>query len=51
MRRVFDDQYYEVDTPTLALVIDRPGLYRIDISPDGDSTMVSVVDGDGSLRP
>lgn len=49
VRRVFDGQYYEVDTPTLALVIDRPGLYRIDISPDGDSTMVSVVDGDAEV--
>ncbi len=49
VRNVFDGQTYEVDTPTLALVIQTPGQYRIDISPKGDSTMVSVVDGNGDV--
>ncbi|HET9033262.1 MAG TPA: DUF6600 domain-containing protein [Dokdonella sp.] len=49
VRRVFEGQIYEIDTPTLALVIDRPGQYRVDIAPQGDSTMVSVVDGDGDV--
>ncbi len=49
VRHVFEGQTYEVDTPTLALVIDQPGQYRIDIAPKGDSTMVSVIDGDGEV--
>ena len=49
VRQVYEGQTYEVDTPTLALVIDQPGEYRIDIAPKGDSTMVSVIDGDGEV--
>ena len=49
VRRLFEGQTYEVDTPTLALVITEPGQYRIDIAPDGDSTMVSVVDGSADV--
>ena len=49
VRKIFDGQTYEIDTPTLALVIQTPGQYRVDISPKGDSTMVSVVDGNGEV--
>ncbi len=49
VRQVFEGQTYEIDTPTLALVIDNPGQYRIDISPQGDSTMISVIDGNGDV--
>lgn len=49
VRNVFEGQSYEIDTPTLALVIDSPGQYRVDVAPDGDSTMVSVFDGDGDI--
>ncbi len=49
VRHVFEGQTYEIDTPTLALVIQTPGQYRVDISPKGDSTMVSVVDGNGDV--
>jgi hypothetical protein len=49
VKRVFDGQTYEIDTPTLALVIDRPGQYRVDIAPDGASTMVTVVDGSANV--
>lgn len=49
VRQVFDGQTYEIDTPTLALVVQTPGQYRVDIAPDGDSTMVSVVDGNGDV--
>ncbi|MGA9829287.1 MAG: DUF6600 domain-containing protein, partial [Rhodanobacteraceae bacterium] len=47
--RVFAGQSYEVDTPTLAFVVDRAGQYRIDIAPNGDSTMVTVFDGAGDV--
>lgn len=49
VRRIFEGQSYEVDTPTLALVIDEVGQYRIDIAPDGSSTMVTVVDGSADV--
>lgn len=49
VRRVFDGQSYEIDTPTLAFVVNRPGDYRIDIAPQGDSTMVTVFDGSGDV--
>jgi len=49
VRHVFEGQIYEIDTPTLALVIQTPGQYRVDVAPDGDSTMVSVIDGNGDV--
>ncbi|MEO8461478.1 MAG: DUF6600 domain-containing protein, partial [Dokdonella sp.] len=45
VRRLDEGQSYEVDTPTLAFVVDQPGSYRIDIAPNGDSTMTTVFDG------
>ena len=49
VRRVFEGQSYEVDTPTLAFVITQPGDYRVDIAPDGSSTMVTVFRGSGDV--
>ena len=49
VRRVFEGQSYEVDTPTLAFVITQPGNYRVDIAPDGSSTMVTVFSGTGDV--
>jgi hypothetical protein len=49
VRRVFEGQSYEVDTPTLAFVISQPGDYRVDIAPDGTSTMVTVFKGAGDV--
>ncbi|WP_414450123.1 DUF6600 domain-containing protein [Burkholderia sp. 22PA0099] len=33
---------YEIDTPNLALAINGPGDYRVDVAPDGASTTVTV---------
>jgi len=49
VRRVGSGQSYEIDTPTLAFVVNQPGNYRIDIAPQGDSTMVTVFDGEGDV--
>jgi hypothetical protein len=49
VRRVFEGQTYEVDTPTLAFVINQPGDYRIDIAPDGSSSMITVFTGAGDV--
>ncbi|HEU4665794.1 MAG TPA: DUF6600 domain-containing protein [Dokdonella sp.] len=49
VRRLDRGESYEVDTPTLAFVVSEPGEYRIDIAPQGDSTMVTVFDGGGDV--
>lgn len=36
---------YEIDTPTLALVISQPGTFRVDVARDGSSTTVTVLSG------
>ncbi|WP_066736378.1 DUF6600 domain-containing protein [Cupriavidus sp. D384] len=43
------DQQVEVDTPNLAFVPREPGDYRIDVSPDGTSTLVSMRHGSAVL--
>lgn len=47
VQRLAEGQSYEIDTPTLAFVVSQPGNYRIDIDPQGNSTMVSVLRGAG----
>jgi hypothetical protein len=49
VRRMDDDQTLEIDTPNLAFNILRPGSYRIDVNENGDSTVVSVQDGQGEV--
>jgi hypothetical protein len=47
VRKLYEDQYYQIDTPTLALVIREPGAYRIDAR-DG-VTQVTVFEGDADV--
>ena len=47
VRRLYDEQSYEVDTPTLAFVINRVGDFRIDVQPNGQATVVTVLQGGG----
>ncbi len=47
VRRLDQDDYFEVDTPNLAFTASQPGSYRIDASPDGGYTVVSLRDGAG----
>jgi len=35
VRRLYDGQTYEIDTPTLAFVANRVGEFRVDVQPDG----------------
>ena len=44
-------QTYEIDTPTVALVIDQPGTFRVDINDDGgsSSTRVTAFHGDATV--
>jgi hypothetical protein len=43
------DENYEVDTPNLAFSILRPGEYRVDVSADGTSSIVTVQNGTGEV--
>ena len=42
VRRLGAGQVIEIDTPNLAFRPDRPGLYRIDVAPDGEWTEVTT---------
>ncbi|MEC5405267.1 DUF6600 domain-containing protein [Paraburkholderia sp. MPAMCS5] len=39
---------YEIDTPNLALGLNGPGDYRVDVAPDGSSTTVTVRSGNAT---
>jgi hypothetical protein len=45
VRDVQPGEVFEVDTPNLAVSLQQPGEYRIDVSAAGDATSVSVADG------
>ena len=47
VRRLYEGQNYEIDTPTLAFVVNRVGEYRIDVAPDGRGTIVTAFRGGG----
>jgi hypothetical protein len=47
VRRVYADQVFEVDTPNLAFSVRRPGDYRIDVDPAGNTTVLRVRSGEG----
>ena len=49
VRRLYDGQTYEIDTPTLAFVVNRVGEFRVDVQPDGKTTIVSVLHGGGDV--
>lgn len=42
-------QVYEIDTPTLAFVINEPGEYRLDVSATTMSTQVTIFDGSAEI--
>ena len=45
VRHLDQDQSYEIDTPTVALVVDQPGAFRVDVEGDGRGTRVTAFDG------
>ena len=49
VRRLDDDETFEIDTPNLAFSILRPGSYKIDVNEAGDTTVVVVRDGEGEV--
>src|SRR5712692_1693114 len=49
VRRLDNDESFEIDTPNLAFSVLRPGNYKIDINEAGDTTVVFVRDGEGEV--
>ncbi len=49
IRKLFPGQSFEIDTPTLAFVTRNPGEYRLDISPDGRGTQITVFRGQAQV--
>ena len=49
VRRLDDNESYEVDTPNLAFSILRPGLYRISVDESGVNTAIKVRSGEGEV--
>jgi hypothetical protein len=47
VRRLGEDDDFEVDTPNQAFTISQPGRYRVEASPDGSNTAISVRIGEG----
>lgn len=47
--RLTPDDAYEIDAPNLAFSILRPGEYRLDADPNGNSTVVTVYSGQGTV--
>ena len=49
VRRLGQDEAIEVDTPNLAFTVTRPGHYRLNVNEAGDTTLINVRDGNGSV--
>lgn len=49
VRNFGESQNLEVDTPSMAFTVLRPGEYRIDADPTAQTTTITVRDGDGEV--
>ena len=49
VRRLDENETYEIDTPNLALSVLRPGLYKIAVNENGDATVVITRSGEGEV--
>src|SRR6267154_1982114 len=47
IRRLDGGDAFEVDTPNLAFSVERPGEYRFDVDPNGQTTNLTVREGEG----
>jgi hypothetical protein len=45
VRSLGSDEQDEIDTPNLALTLQQPGTYRVEVSESGDTTIVKVDEG------
>jgi hypothetical protein len=49
VKRLDENETFEIDTPNLAFSVLRPGVYKINVNEGGDSTMVQVRAGEGEV--
>ncbi len=49
VRQLASGQSYEIDTPTVAVVIDQPGRFRVDIQDSGRATRVTAFAGNATV--
>ncbi len=49
VRRLDDDETFEVDTPNLAFTLLRPGNYKVNVNEAGDATVIVVREGQGEV--
>jgi DNA segregation ATPase FtsK/SpoIIIE-like protein len=49
VRRLDENETYEIDTPNLAFSVLRPGLYKIAVNENGDATVVIARSGEGEV--
>jgi hypothetical protein len=49
VKRLGDDENFEVDTPNLAFSILRPGIYKISVNDSGDATIIEDRRGEGEV--
>jgi hypothetical protein len=47
MRHMEDDDLVEIDTPNIAFQVTRAGEFRVDVRPDGRTTILDVIHGRG----
>ncbi|TLY74614.1 MAG: hypothetical protein E6K49_13210, partial [Gammaproteobacteria bacterium] len=45
VRELLANQTYEIDTPNIALSLERPGAYRVEVNDAGDATVVKISEG------
>jgi hypothetical protein len=50
LRRLADDETFEIDTPQMALTLLRPGDYRVEVNEQGDTTIVGVRGGEAEAN-
>lgn len=47
IRKLYNGEIYEIDTPNFAFTIQKSGDYRFDVAPEGDTSLVKVFKGEG----
>ena len=47
LRKLYDGEIYEIDTPNMAFTVQKSGDYRFDVQPEGDTSSVTVWKGKG----
>jgi hypothetical protein len=50
LRRLAEDETFEIDTPQMAMTLLRPGEYRVEVSEQGDATVAGVRGGEAEAN-